>query len=156
MAGRRVYADTSVYGGAFDPEFEGPSRAFFEEVRQGRFALATSALVPYEIAAAPPQVRALFEEMVNVADVADVPPSAVRLQAAYLAAGILPEGSATDALHVAAATVAGCEIIVSWNFRDFVHFDRIPKYNAVNTIHGYGGIKIHSPNEVIGYEDQDV
>lgn len=32
----RVYADASVYGGAFDEEFEAASREFFDCVRAGR------------------------------------------------------------------------------------------------------------------------
>ena len=37
----------------------------------------------------------------------------------------------------------------------FVHFDKIPKYNAVNTLNGYGQIGIYSPLEVISYDDND-
>ena len=29
----RVYADTSVFGGVFDEEFEDASRAFFDQIR---------------------------------------------------------------------------------------------------------------------------
>jgi hypothetical protein len=32
----RVYADTSVFGGCFDPEFEKASEQFFHEVRARR------------------------------------------------------------------------------------------------------------------------
>jgi len=45
----RVYADTSVYGGVFDEEFSGPSRTFFERIREGRFTLVVSALVEEEL-----------------------------------------------------------------------------------------------------------
>ena len=39
-----------------------------------------------------------------------------------------------------------------------VHFDKIPLYNAVNVVEGYGPLGIHTPLEVISYaaEDQDV
>jgi len=57
---------------------------------------------------------------------------------------------------VALATVAGCDLIVNWNFRHIVHFERIPLYNAVNSLRGYGRIDIHSPWEVIEHEDQDL
>jgi hypothetical protein len=36
-----------------------------------------------------------------------------------------------DTLHVAIASVSGCDLIVSWNFKPIV-FGKIPKYNAVN------------------------
>jgi len=34
-----------------------------------------------------------------------------------------------------------------------VHYDRIPLYNAVNTLQGYGELRIFSPLEVISYEE---
>ena len=56
----RVYADTSVYGGAFDEEFATASREFFEQVRRGRFALVTSTVVREELEAAPANLRQFF------------------------------------------------------------------------------------------------
>jgi len=44
-------------------------------------------------------------------------------------------------------------MIVSWNFRHIVHYQKIPKYNAVNVLNGYAPIAIHSPLEVIPDED---
>jgi predicted nucleic acid-binding protein len=152
----RVYADSSVFGGVFDEEFAGPSRAFFELVRRGQFRLAISAAVQQELATAPPQVQALLAEMAALSELVDVTAETRELQQAYLDAGIVTQRSALDALHVAQATVSGCELIVSWNFRHIVHFQRIPRYNAVNTLHGYGTIAIHSPLEVVADEDQDI
>ncbi len=77
----------------------------------------------------------------------------MKLQANYIEADILTEKYFDDAMHVAIATVAGCDFIVSWNFKHIVHFDKIPKYNAVNVLNGYGTIGIYSPLEVIQYED---
>ena len=51
-----VYADTSVFGGVFDEEFEADSKAFFESVRTGRFALLISDVVRREIGFAPEAV----------------------------------------------------------------------------------------------------
>ena len=64
-----VYADTSVYGGVFDDEFAKPSQRFFERVREGRFRLMLSGLVLAELRQAPPQVSALLDEMVGIAEV---------------------------------------------------------------------------------------
>ena len=52
-----VYADTSVYGGVFDEEFSEASKAFFQQVREGRFTLAVSPLVEEELFQAPEPVR---------------------------------------------------------------------------------------------------
>ena len=149
----RVYADTSVFGGVFDEEFASPSRAFFEQVRQGRFQLVLSSLVRDELGAAPSRVLALFENVTEMAGFSEIRPDAVDLQLAYLEAGIVGQPSIADALHVAMATVLECRIIVSWNFRHIVHFQKIPLYNAVNVTRGYAEIAIHAPTEVVGYED---
>jgi len=152
----RVYADTSVFGGAFDEEFRGASRDFFDQVRRGRFELVTSAVVQQEVAAAPARVRNLFDAILPLTKVAAVTEETLRLQAAYLSAGILPPKWAADALHVALATTSRASLIVSWNFAHIVHFDKIFLYNEVNAREGHAAIAIHSPLEVISYEDQDL
>ena len=152
----RVYADTSVFGGVYDDEFRQPSLTFFEQVKNGQFVLVTSAVVQDEMVAAPPTVRHFFEEMLGFAEVADITESALDLRDAYLQAKIVTSRYSDDALHVALATMAGCALIVSWNFQHIVHFQKIPLYNAMNTLRGYQQIAIFSPREVIRYEDQAV
>jgi len=44
-------------------------------------------------------------------------------------------------------------MIVSWNFKHIVQYDKIPLYNAVNTLQGYGNIGIFSPLEVVYGKD---
>jgi predicted nucleic acid-binding protein len=148
----RVYADTSVFGGAFDEEFQTASRAFFDQVRSGRFKLITSALVQEEVEPAPSQVRELFNELLDIVDVVEISEAALNLKDMYVETGIVTPQWNDDALHVAIATVASCSLIVSWNFKHIVHFEKIPLYNAVNTLKGYGNIGIFSPLEVIQYE----
>jgi len=149
----RVYADTSVYGGVFDEEFAEPSRLFFDEVRAGRFRLVISPLVGDELKDAPERVQALLASVRAGAEVAEVTEDVVRLQQAYLTARIVGAKWETDALHVAIATVSGCAVIVSWNFKHVVNFERIPLYNGVNLSKGYAAIAIHTPQEVIVHED---
>jgi len=149
----RIYADTSVFGGVFDSEFEQPSKAFFNAVKQGRFVLVSSELVRQEIYAGPKRVQALFSDILPIVEIAEVTAEALKLQQAYARAGILSEKHSTDALHVALATVSQVSLIVSWNFKHIVNFQKIPMYNAVNTLHGYREIAIYSPLEVIEYED---
>jgi hypothetical protein len=94
--------------------------------------------------------------MIGLVEIVDVSAEALQLQQAYLARGIVPRKYAADALHVALATVAGCSVIVSWNFRHIVHFRKIPLYNAVNEARGHRVVAIYSPCEVIDYEDQGI
>ena len=103
-----------------------------------------------EIALAPQHVQAQLEELIPLAELTHVTDEALRLQEVYLSHGIVGEASSTDALHVALATVAGCELIVSWNFKHIVNLRRIRLYNAVNALCGYNQIEIRSPREVAG------
>ena len=149
----KVYADTSVYGGVFDEEFAEASRAFFDLIRNGEYTLCVSEVIHQELSVAPEKVNELFQEFLPVAQLLDIGPDALKLQQAYIAEGILTEKWYDDALHVALATIAECNIIVSWNFKHIVNFRKIPLFNAVNVLKGYRQLAIHSPLEVINYEE---
>jgi predicted nucleic acid-binding protein len=149
----RVYADSSVFGGAEDKEFAKESRAFFDLVREGRFELVVSALVRDELSNAPSRVAQLYEEMESLGEVVEVTEEVLRLARAYVDAGVVTEKWEDDATHVAVASVARCALVVSWNFRHIVHYQKIPRYNAVNVLHGYPAVSIHSPAEVV--EDEE-
>jgi len=110
-------------------------------------------LVEQEIESAPELVRVNFMRFVSTSELAEISPAVLDLRDAYLSAGIVTPKSTDDATHVALATISQCEIIVSWNFKHIVHFQKIPKYNAVNALHGYRSINIYSPSEVISYEE---
>ncbi len=151
-----VYADTSVFGGVFDEEFRTATRSFFDLVRAGRFSLMVSDVVRRELEGAPADVQSFFDQMLAYVALVPVDEEVLLLRDAYLDADILAPRWAEDATHVAAATIGRSDLIVSWNFRHMVHFDKIRFYNAVNALHGYPQIDIRAPNEVIDYEDEDV
>ncbi|MCC6442456.1 MAG: hypothetical protein IT210_03250 [Armatimonadetes bacterium] len=151
----RVYADASVYGGAFDEEFESYSRRFFELIRGGRFYLVTSALVYQALHLAPVHVQEFYRELSVKSELISITDEVLALRDAYIDAGILTEKSLTDATHVAVATLSRCDLIVSWNFKHIVNFKKIPMYNAVNILRNCGQISIHSPQEVIEIDSED-
>lgn len=149
----RVYTDTSVFGGVFDEIFETASRAFFQQVTDGRFQLVISPIVQDEIEQAPAKVQKWFDEFAIHAEVILITQEVLQLRQAYLNVGIVTTKSAADALHVALATVARCHLIISWNFKHIVHFQKIPLYQGVNLVNGYEAIHIYSPLEVLHYEE---
>jgi len=69
-----------------------------------------------------------------------------------LSAGILTERWIDDAEHVAMATVARADALISWNFRHIVRLDKIKAFNQVNLSKGYGILTILSPTELREYE----
>ena len=145
-----------MFGGVFDDEFSEPSKLFFENIRNKQYLLITSELVHQEIQSGPKSVGSLFEELLAIAEIAEITEEVIQLQQAYIQAGIVTEKYATDAMHVALATIAKADLIVSWNFKHIVNFQKIPLYNAINTLKGFGTIAIYSPLEVIGNEDEDI
>jgi predicted nucleic acid-binding protein len=149
----RVYADTSVFGGVFDEDFSDASGAFFDAVRDGKFQLVVSVVLRDELEDAPPRVREFFESLCREAETVDPTEEVIALQRAYLDAEILGAKWEADALHVALATVAGCRLIVSWNFKHIVHYRKIPMYNGINAVRGYAPLAIHSPSEVVDEDD---
>jgi predicted nucleic acid-binding protein len=150
----RIYVDTSVFGGAFDEKFKEDSLSFFERVREGTVSAVVSALVINELADAPLSVNRFFTELEPLLLRVDVDDAAYALRRAYLDAGVVASKWGADALHVATATVCGCRAIVSWNFKHIVNFRRIPLYNGVNQMWGYGMIAIHTPPEVM-FDEED-
>ena len=155
MKPMRVYADTSVFGGCFDSEFDKESRRFFELVRSGRVVLLISEVVVEELAGAPPQVREVLESLPTRSVVpVELTPEILELREAYLAAGVVSRKFADDATHVAAATAARADALVSWNFKHLVRVDRVRAYNQVNLQNGFGLLSIVSPQEVRVDDDE--
>jgi len=145
----RLYLDTSVIGGCFDAEFVEDSRRVIEAILSGQARLLFSEVLEAELLNAPEPVRRLFAELPD-ADRERVAftPEAETLAREYIARGIVPESWLADCRHVAAATVARADAIVSWNFRHIVTLDKIKGYNRVNLLNGYGVLTIVSPKEV--------
>ena len=76
---------------------------------------------------------------------------AFELDDLYQESGILTSNFYDDGLHIALATLAEVDLLVSWNFRHIVHYDKIRRFNAVNLEQGYKSLTIYSPREVARY-----
>ncbi|MBA7686372.1 hypothetical protein ES703_94816 [subsurface metagenome] len=146
----RIYADTSVFGGCFDDEFAEESKSFFADIKAGKFLLVISATILGELERAPDYVQRVLAELppenVEIIEFSD---EIAHLRDAYLEARIVePEGK-MDAEHIASASVADADFVVSWNFKHIVHYEKISGYHAVNLMNGYKEIGIYSPKEVV-------
>ena len=149
---QRIHVDTSVIGGCFDNEFSEGSNGLFADFHKGVFRPVVSVVVAAEIAKAPDFVQKKFAELISYhAEVLDVSDESLQLAEAYLNRGILSSNFFNDGLHIALASVAEVDVIVSWNFKHIVNFLQIRRFNAVNLEMGYRTIAIFSPNEVRTY-----
>ena len=146
----RIYIDTSVVGGCLDDEFNEDSKKLFQLAVDGKVCLLISEALTDELASGPEQVQNIIRRLPeNIVESVSISREALGLQQAYIKAEVVTEVHGNDALHVALATVAKADMLVSWNFKHIVHFDKIRGFNAVNLREGYLPIEIHSPMEVV-------
>jgi hypothetical protein len=146
----RVYADTSVFGGCFDREFDTASLRFFEQVRAGTFVLVISDVTLDELRLAPEPVRSTLAEIDNSRiELVATTSESDNLAREYLDAKVVGSSCIDDARHIAVATIMEVDIVVSWNFKHIVHYEKIMGYEGINTSHGYRSPRIYSPYEVI-------
>ncbi len=150
----RIYADTSVFGAVADEEFKVVTFRFFEEVRICGHLLLVSEVAARELLGAPLTVRQFVAELPEDAmERLPFTDEMLELRDAYLSAKVVGQRWNDDAAHVAAATVTRADLIVSWNFRHIVNWDKIRAFNAVNLRLGYPLMTILSPREVVTDEE---
>ena len=118
-------------------------------MRAGRYVLLVSEVTYRELALAPEEVKRNWESLPpeSIEDVA-VGEEVKALAEEYVRHRVVGRASMNDALHVAAATVPGADLILSWNFGDIVNYNRIKGFNGVNVMNGYRSMTILSPLEV--------
>ena len=146
---QRVYLDTSVIGGCFDNEFSRWSNALIQDFRDGTFRPLVSEVTEREIADAPEKIQQLYAELLTLnAEVLQVDETAIDLANQYQRRRILTPKFYDDGVHIALATIAEADVLVSWNFKHIVKFDKIRLFNGVNLLYGYKPLQIYSPREV--------
>jgi len=153
---QRIYVDTAVIGGCFDDEFSTWSLGLMKDFRLGHYRAVLSEVVAAEVAEAPVVVRDRYAEIAALpgSEVLPVTLPALGLADAYLARDIVSHKFEDDALHIALATISQVDVLVSWNFRHIVHFEKIRLFNAVNLELGYKTLQIFSPREVAHHAEK--
>lgn len=147
----RVYIDTSVFGGCFDEEFKEYSDRLFKEIIEGKKIAVMSDVTEAELRLAPALVQKILDLIpVQFIESVNLSPEAEGLALTYLKEKAVPKKCFQDAMHIALATIARVDVLVSWNFKHIVNLDRIRKYNGINMKYGYGTIEIRNPREVVG------
>lgn len=153
----RVYIDTSVIGGCFDPEFAGHSTRLFRAFQSGILTAVVSDITLNELLGAPENVRnhlnTISEEHIEYVRLDE---EAGELAQKYIDDGVLTSGQLVDAQHIAIATIERIDVIASWNFKHIVNLTKIHGFNSVNLREGYPLLEIRTPREVIGNETEGI
>jgi hypothetical protein len=75
------------------------------------------------------------------------------LARAIVAASIVPPKAAADALHVAAAAVAGVQYLLTLNCKHIANAHELPRVYRLLDDHGFGQLLICTPAEFLGGDD---
>jgi hypothetical protein len=157
-----VYVETSIVShAAARPSSDVQIAAIQQQARtwwsveRPKFALVTSQLVLDEASLGDPTAAA--DRMRLLAGLPTVPINdAVRACArAIVAASIMPSTAAADALHVAAAAVAGVQYLLTLNCRHIANAHELPRVYRLLKDLGYGQLLICTPAEFLGGDDDD-
>ena len=153
---QRVYIDTSVIGGCFDPEFEEWSKRLFDDFRNGKRIAVVSDVTIDELADAPKKVQDNFTTIPEKSfEIITTDPDSKNLANRYITEKAVSSKFYEDALHIAIATVHQVNVLASWNFKHIVNLDRIRMYNSVNLKSGFSILEIRSPREILKFEDDE-
>ena len=122
----------------------------FERFCEGEAKMLLSGITLDELANAPPYVRQATSSVPSEhTELLAISREAEELADVYISGDAIGGGNRTDALHIALATLAEADVLVSWNFRHMVNWRRIRAYNEVNRQNGYPAIDIRTPEEIV-------
>lgn len=145
----KVYVDTSVFGGYFDEDFSEWSVKLIEQFMIGKKIAVISNITEDELKNAPEKVRTLFYNIpAEQKELVKLTNEAKELANKYIKEKVVTKKSLLDAQHIAIATLNKVDVLVSWNFKHIVNYNKIRLYNSVNLKYGYPLLEIRNPREL--------
>ena len=155
-----IYLETTIFNFPFaedSPQYKADTLRLFAEIRAGKFRPFTSEYVVRELENTTDKDKlAKMKALISDYNITVLQSSveAKRLADVYTSAGIIPKRYDSDALHLAAATIAGLDYVVSLNFKHIVKHKTMIETELINAREGFKRIFIHTPAEVIEYEEK--
>lgn len=155
----KIYLDTSVisYLDQSDtPEKRKETLDLWEVLKQGRYEVYISDIVVYEINKCSSQKK---ETLLNYLEqieynIIDTDEDTVDLAEKFIHFGFLKRKSYDDCRHIAAAILAECDFIISWNFKHIVNVKTIRGIKVITTLEGYKDLMIYPPSALLEEEDE--
>jgi len=129
---------------------------FSQNIIESDLKILISDVAEDELLDAPKEVKDFVNDIPtkNIIKV-ELNEESIQLAEKYLEENVVGETSRADCYHIAIATIAKADVLVSWNFKHIVNIQRIHGYNAVNKINSYHKLEIRNPRELIDYENND-
>jgi len=156
----KIYLDTSVIGYLYQetqPEKMSDTKKLWEQIKNGIYEVLISDLLLEELNNNPnEEIKNILLEFLAEIDyeIISVSPEMERLAVSIISRGILTKKSYEDCLHIAAALVNDCNLLVSWNFKHLVNIRTINSVRAISNLEGYRSIDIVTPTLLIQEGDE--
>ncbi|MCM1188153.1 MAG: PIN domain-containing protein [bacterium] len=155
----KVYLDTSVVSYLYQedaPEKMQDTLVLWELFKKGIYEVYVSDIVFREIDRCNEEKLNILLDYLNQIEYNEVETdsSTIRLAEKFIDFGILKEKSFDDCQHIAAAIIAGCDVIISWNFKHIVNVKTVKGVKVITTLEGYKDLLIYPPSVLL--EEGDV
>jgi len=124
-------------------------------IERPKFEIVTSQLVLDEASAGDPVAAAERLRLLDGLPTVPINDDVRNLARAIVSASIMPAKAAADALHIAAAAVAGVQYLLTLNCRHIANAHELPRVYRLLNDHGVGQLLICTPTEFLGGEDDD-
>jgi len=153
---KKIYIDTSVFGGYFDKEFDKETKLFFNKIIKDKIKIIVSEVLELELYRAPEFIHDFFESLsVDLFERVELTDEVRNLAEKYIEEKVVGKSSRADCQHIAFATIYKADVLVSWNFKHIVNLERIRGYNSINFREGYQMTEIRTPKEIFNYENTE-
>jgi hypothetical protein len=119
------------------------------------FELVPSQLVIDEASAGDPLTAEERLKLLDGLPTVPINDTVRNLARAIVSASIIPPKAAANALHVAAAAVAGVQYLLTLNCKHIANAHELPRVYRLLDEHGFGQLLICTPAEFLGGGDDD-
>ena len=156
----KVYLDTSVISYLYQldaPEKMEDTLRLWKLLKEGVYEVYISDIVISEISACNEEkLRILMDSLKQIDyNIIETDEDTVELAEKFIDFGILKQKSFDDCQHIAAAILAGCDIITSWNFKHIVNVRTVRGVKVITTMEGYKDLLIYPPTVLLESEDDE-
>jgi predicted nucleic acid-binding protein len=124
-------------------------------VERPKFELVTSQLVIDEASVGDPSAAADRLNLLDGVPTVPIDNDVRNLASEIVSASMMPQNAAADALHVAAAAVAGIQYLLTLNCRHIANAHELPRIYRLLDERGFGQLLICTPAEFLGGDDDD-
>ena len=154
----RIYLDTTVisYLDQQDaPERMAETHRLWKMLKTGKYEIFLSQTTLDELAECEQPKRAKLAALLSEVQYTKLPSNnaVIAIAEKFIDFGVLKEKSYDDCLHISAALVGGCDIILSWNFKHIVNHKTIAGAKAIALLEGRSELLIYAPSMLLEEEN---